>query len=393
MPLVVISANTSWYIHTFRLRLIRTLLQQGFHVALVAPWDEYAPRLEEEGCRVLSLRLQSKSTNPLTEIRTLYHYFRLYFSLRPAVALHFTPKPNIYGSLAARLLGIPCINNIAGLGTAFIRKGWLSTVSRGLYRISQKHPRKVFFQNKDDMQVFLDSALVRRDGVELLPGSGVDLQKFSPRSDVRNQGSGDRARGSDGGDGVRFLLIARLIWDKGIGEYADAAGMIKARYPEAEFLLLGFVDHGNPGAVPEERILGWEKEGILTWVGRREDVRPFIAEADCVVLPSYREGTPRTLLEAAAMARPLIAADSIGTREPVEDGINGYLCCPGDAQDLAEKMERIINMGRESREQMGWQGREKMIREYDENIVIEKYLRAIRGALKDHKEEDHAKQE
>ena len=392
MPLIALSANTSWYIYTFRLRLIRTLLQQGFHVAIVAPWDEYATRLEEEGCRVQSLRLQSKSTNPLTEIRTLYGYFRLYFSLRPAIALHFTPKPNIYGSLAARVLGILCINNIAGLGTAFIRKGWLSIVSRQLYKLTQRHASRVFFQNRDDLDFFVRSGLVPEASSDLLPGSGVDLEKFLPTSDISGQMSDLRRQTpatrrqtpknslqrSDSEDSVRFLLIARLIWDKGIGEYAEATRIIKARYPETEFVLLGFVDHNNPGAVPEETIHDWEAEGLLRWVGSQEDVRPFIADADCVVLPSYyREGTPRTLLEAAAMAKPLIGADSIGTREPVEDGETGYLCQPRDTEDLAEKMERIIRMGSEARQQMGWRGREKMEREYDENIVIQKYMEAI----------------
>jgi glycosyltransferase involved in cell wall biosynthesis len=334
--------------------------------------------MEEEGCDFISIKLLSKSTNPVTECRSLTEYYRAYSRLRPSAALHFTPKPNIYGALATKMLGIPCVNNIAGLGTAFIRNSWLSIVSRGLYRISQRHSRKVFFQNKDDMRLFLDSAVIHRDRAELLPGSGVDLQKFAPPSDVKNQSFGNRARKSDGGDRVRFLLIARLIWDKGIHEYVEAARLIKARYSGTEFILLGSPDHGNPSAVPEERIRGWEKEGVLTCVGRQDDVRPFISDADCVVLPSYREGTPRTLLEAAAMAKPLIAADSIGTREPVEDGETGFLCRPRDAHDLAEKMERIINMGHERREQMGWRGREKMIREYDENIVIEKYLQAIR---------------
>jgi glycosyltransferase involved in cell wall biosynthesis len=197
----------------------------------------------------------------------------------------------------------------------------------------------------------------------------VDTKKFAPLI---------RGRKSEVGGQVQFLLIARLIWDKGVGEYAEAARSLKTKYPNTEFTLLGFVDWNNPSAVPEDTIHSWEREGILRWVGSQDDVRPFLSEADCVVLPSYyREGTPRTLLEAAAMAKPLIAADSIGTREPVDDGETGFLCRPRDAHDLAEKMERIINMGHESREQMGWRGREKMIREYDENIVLEKYLKAI----------------
>jgi glycosyltransferase involved in cell wall biosynthesis len=239
-----------------------------------------------------------------------------------------------------------------------------------MYKVSQSRAARIFFQNKDDLEQFTSKGLVPKGATELLPGSGVNTEKFAPL--IRN-------RRSEVGGCVRFLLIARLIWDKGIGEYAEAARIIKAKYPNTEFMLLGFVDWNNPAAVPEDTIHGWQEEGILRWVGSQDDVRCFISQADCVVLPSYyREGTPRTLLEAAAMAKPLIAANSIGTREPVEDGETGFLCRPRDAEDLAHKMERIINMGRKSREQMGWLGREKMIREYDENIVIEKYLKAIR---------------
>jgi glycosyltransferase involved in cell wall biosynthesis len=367
---IILSANTSWYIHNFRLSLINHLQEEGFIVCIVASEDEYSNFLEKYGCRFIPITLDNKGTNPLRDSQTIFAYRSIYSSLQPSVALHFTPKPNIYGSLAARTLGILCINNIAGLGNAFIKNGLLSRIVRQMYKVSQSRAARVFFQNREDLEHFTSKRLVPKQTTELLPGSGVDTEKFAPLTkDPRSEVEGQ----------VRFLLIARLIWDKGVGEYAEAARSLKAKYPNTEFTLLGFVDWNNPAAVPEGTIHGWEEEGILHWVGRQDDVRCFISQADCVVLPSYyREGTPRTLLEAAAMAKPLIAADSIGTREPVDDGETGFLCRPRDAHDLAEKMERIINMGRESREQMGWRGREKMIREYDENIVIEKYLKAIR---------------
>jgi glycosyltransferase involved in cell wall biosynthesis len=346
------------------------LQEEGYTVCVVAPEDEYSDFLEKYGCRFIPITLDNKGTNPIRDAQTIFSYRSIYSSLKPSVALHFTPKPNIYGSIASRMLGIPCINNIAGLGNAFIKNGLLSRIVRHMYKVSQSRAARIFFQNRDDLEQFTSKRLVPKRVTELLPGSGVDTEKFTPL--ISDRSSEDSSQ-------VQFLLIARLIWDKGVGEYAEAARSLKAKYPNTEFTLLGFVDWNNPAAVPEDTIHGWEEEEIIRWVGRQDDVRSFISKADCVVLPSYyREGTPKTLLEAAAMAKPLIAADSIGTREPVEDGITGYLCRPRDAHDLAEKMEWIINMGHESREQMGWRGREKMIREYDENIVIEKYLKAIR---------------
>ncbi len=409
------------------MHLIRALLDQGHKVSIVAPRDEYTIRLEQAGCTFTPIRINNQGTNPVTETLTVWSYLRIYSRLKPEIILHFTPKPNIYGSMAAGMLKIPCINNISGLGTAFIREGLLGRVVRILYRLSQRSADKVFFQNKDDLDMFVASGLVKAHKAGLLPGSGVDVEKFNLRlrdlgiqrlRDWGIEGLGDLGieelrdsgieegrccnqssidiyqpsnegqdfqygpRESNPGTGVVFLLIARLIWDKGIREYAEAARIIKTGYPEAEFRLLGFVDENNPGAVPEETIREWEEEGILKWLGRQDDVRPYIAAADCVVLPSYyREGTPRTLLEAAAMGKPLIAADTVGTREPVQDGVTGYLCRPRDAGDLAGQMERMINIGHEKRLEMGQRGREKMEREYDENIVINKYMQVIQEIL------------
>ncbi len=388
--LVVVAANTAWYAYSFQSAVLKMLLEEGYAVAVAAPEDEYAAQIVALGCRFVPIRLNSKSTNPLTELKTLAGFFLLYRRLRPAAVLHYTPKPNIYGALAARALGIPTVSNIAGLGNAFVKTGLLSRVVKLLYRASQRAVIRVFFQNSDDMRMFIDTGICRPEQAGLLPGSGVDLERFAPPEDTP---AGTTARAHRPTEGrptgragapqpVRFVLIARLLWDKGVGEFAEAAALVRARYPQAEFQLVGFVDHNNPSAVPEEMLRRKQAEGVLEWVGRQDDVRPFIAEADCVVLPSYyREGTPRSLLEAAAMARPLIAADSIGCREPVEDGVTGLLCRPRDAADLAEKMTQIIELGAEQRAAMGRRGREKMRREYDVRIVTGRYRDTLRAAL------------
>ena len=347
------------------------LLEKNFHVVIVAPPDEYSSKLKELGCGYFPVQFNNKGKNPFLELRTIFDYFSIYSSIQPSLILHYTPKPNIYGSIAARFLGVACINNVAGLGSAFAKEGILSLIVKHLYRFSQKSVRRVFFQNKDDMKMFVTSSIVTPQQADLLPGSGVELEKFSPREKTPSKE-------------ICFLLIARLIWEKGVGEFVDAARLVRSVHPEARFQILGYIDDKNPGAIPEKTIHGWVSEGLVEWIGRQEDVRPFIAEADCVVLPSYyREGTPRTLLEAASMAKPLIAADSIGCREPVDDGVNGFLCRPRDPADLASKMNSIIEMGSAKRQFMGRQGRIKMEVEYDSAIVTQRYVEAISSLFHD----------
>jgi len=366
-PVITISSNTSWYIHNFRLSLIKNIQGKGIDVCVIAPEDDYSEKLRNENCRFISIDIDSKGTNPIRETRVIRDYREIYALIKPVLALHYTPKPNIYGSFAAQSLNIPFINNIAGLGTAFIKGGLLSKIVSYLYRLSQSRAVLVFFQNPDDLNLFVTSRLVHRDRVALLPGSGVDVHKFKPFQNPVTENSALTC----------FLLIARLIWDKGVGEFYGAAKIIKKKYPEAQFKLLGFVDHNNPSAISEAEIRSWEKEGVISWLGRTDDVRHYISEATCVVLPSYREGTPKSLLEAASMAKPLITTDCIGCRQTVDDGENGFLCQPRSAEDLAVKMEKILLMPADEIAIMGQKGRDKMIREFDEKIVIDAYMEAI----------------
>ena len=361
---VVIALNTAWNLVNFRYGLIRALVKAGYDVVAVAPVDEYAARLSSLGCRFVALPMDNKGTHPGRDLLLLWRFFWLLRRERPAVFLGYTVKPNVYGSLAAQLLGIPVVNNIAGLGAVFIKGGWLARFVRGLYRLALSRSAKVFFQNDDDLRLFVEGGLVRAVQTDRVPGSGVDLSRFTP------QPLPDKGR-------IRFLLIARLLWDKGIGEYVEAARILKRRGVNAEFCVLGFLDVQNPTAVSRTQMDGWVTEGLVNYLGVADDVRPFIAESDCVVLPSYREGTPRTLLEAAAMGRPIVTTDAVGCREVVDDGVNGFLCRLRDAIDLAEKMEQLVKLTPEARHEMGRQGRQKMEREFDEKIVIGKYLAAI----------------
>ncbi len=366
---VLIALNTAWNLVNFRSGLIRALVASGYEVAAVAPPDEYISRLEELGCRFVPLPMDNKGTHPGRDLLLLWRFYQLLWRERPDVYLGYTVKPNVYGSLAAHALGIPVINNIAGLGTVFIKEGWLTRLVRGLYRLALFRSAKVFFQNDDDRAMFVARGLVRAAFTDRLPGSGIDLARFSPVP-LSSQPP------------LRFLLIARMLWDKGVGEYVEAARLLKGRAAKAEFCLLGFLDVQNSAAISRQQMDEWVAEGVVRYLGVSDNVASEIAAADCVVLPSfYREGVPRTLLEAAAMGRPIITTNSVGCREVVDDGVNGYLIRPRDAADLAEKMEQIIALSSAARTAMGIRGREKVEREFDEQIVIGKYLAAIAEAL------------
>jgi glycosyltransferase involved in cell wall biosynthesis len=365
---VMISINASWNIYNFRAGLIRGLQQSGYEVVAAAPLDDYSARLEELGCHHVALPMDSNGSSPLKDGLLFLRYLRLLRRERPDVFLGYTIKPNIYGSLAARLLGIPVINNVSGLGTAFIHDTWLTRLVELLYRLALRSSKTIFFQNTDDRNLFVASKLARLEQTSLVPGSGVDLDKFRPQPSLAPPGSSTSPC---------FLLIARMLWDKGVGEYVEAARLVKKLVPGARFQLLGFINAGNPMAISRAEIDAWAREGAVEYLGVADDVRGVIEKADCVVLPSYREGTPRTLLEAAAMGKPLITTDAPGCRNVVDDGVNGFLCTVGDANDLAEKLITFASLNPARRREMGLASRLKAEAEFDERIVVNRYLAAL----------------
>jgi glycosyltransferase involved in cell wall biosynthesis len=367
---VVISYNTSWYVWNFRMPLIAALRERGYEVVVLAPTDEYTARIVATGVAHRPLPLDAKGRNPLRELAAVAAFLRAYRELRPDLVLQYTIKPNIYGSIAARFLGIPAINNITGLGAAFEGAGPIRLVVRALYRFALGKVERVFFQNPDDREFFLRDGLVSEDRCGLLPGSGVDLAKFQPLPR---------------GDGpFTFLFVGRLLKAKGVEDLVRAAAIVKAKMPEARIRLLGKRDDEDPGAADPRLLDEAAAAGIVELAGTADDVRHFLAASDCVVLPSYyREGTPRSLLEAAAMGKPLIAADSVGTREPVEAGKNGLLCRPRDGEDLAARMLELASAGGERLARMGAASRRIAEERFDEGIVIGAYLEAAGRILQD----------
>ncbi|WP_338925947.1 glycosyltransferase family 4 protein [Mycetohabitans endofungorum] len=363
---VVLVANTLWSIVIFRPGLLRTLVGMGVDVVVMAPVDDTLPRARELNVRVIPLELSAKGTNPLHDLGLVRTLVTRYRALKPDLVFHYTIKPNIYGSIAAKLAGVPCIAVTTGLGYAFVNTNLVARVAKVLYRFAFRFPREVWFLNGDDRQDFVAQRLVDPVKTQVLPGEGIDLAHFAPRAAGMPDGK------------MRFLLIARMLWDKGVGEYVEAARLVRAVYPQAVFQLLGATDVANPSAISAEQMRTWAAEGVVEYLGTTQDVRDIIARADCLVLPSYREGVPRTLLEGAAMAKPLVATKVIGCREVVVDGETGLLCAPRDAADLARKLQHIIEMGPDARATMGARGRRMVEQRYDERIVIERYLEAMR---------------
>ncbi len=372
---ILIALNSAWNLLNFREGLIRAFVADGHTVVLAAPSDDNVPALELLGARFVHLPMSTHSTNPLKDFALLLRMFQILRRERPDVLLCYTSKPNVYGSLAAQALNIPVFNNIAGLGSVFIRGGWLASLLLQLYRLALFSSQKVFFQNPDDLQMFLSLGLVVKSQTVLLPGSGVNLLKFQqmPLPYLKSK----EFKQSECSKRFVFLMVARMLKDKGVEEYVQAARLLKSKHLQVECALLGFIDADNPNAIKAKQIQDWVDEGVVGYWGTSKDVREQLLLADCVVLPSYREGTPRSLLEAAAMGRPLITTDVPGCREVVHHGVNGLLCQPSDANDLAKQMISLLSMTDKKIQEMGNASRQLMELNFGEQRVIEQYSKAL----------------
>jgi glycosyltransferase involved in cell wall biosynthesis len=360
---VLVSANSAWNIVNFRLGLLRALKGAGYDVAVAAPADGHEKDLDE--FRFLPIPMERSGMNPVADLQLLARYRTIMRDVMPAAYLGFTIKPNVYGSIAARMARVPTINNISGLGTMFLGRGWQSRLAHALYRVALRRSATVFFQNPDDLCEFVETRTVRAEQATLLPGSGIDLDRFKP-APVTNDGP------------PLFLFVGRLLADKGVREFVDAARMVRAALPRARFRLVGGLDSGNRSAIGADEVEGWRQSGSVELIGEAEDVRPHLAAATAVVLPSYREGMPRVLLEAAAMGRPLIASDVPGCNAIVSPGENGLLCKPRDAQSLAEAMLQMAALPAERRLAMGSAARQTAQRNFDQRLVFDAYLSALR---------------
>ncbi|WP_282154070.1 glycosyltransferase family 4 protein [Ruegeria atlantica] len=363
---ILVTVNAAWNIVNFRRALIEHLIQSGHSVTVLAPPDDSVEQIRALGCRFLPLGMSAEGMNPMGGLKMIMVFRKLFRREKPDIVLSYTIKNNIFGAIAARHCGVPFVPNVTGLGTAFLSGSLLEKVAERLYRHAFSALPTVFFQNRDDRELFVQRGLIRKSQAELLPGSGIDLQRFTAAPYPADT------------DAPVFLMIARLLRDKGAMEYVEAARLLRQSHPGARFQMLGPVGAENRTAIGQDTVDGWVNEGIIEYLGTTSDVRPFIAAAHCVVLPSYREGAPRTLIEAAAMARPLIATDVPGCREVVEAGQTGLLCDVRSGSSLARVCKLFLDMPHAEQAAMGQAGRAKMTAEYDQSLVISAYCEVIK---------------
>jgi glycosyltransferase involved in cell wall biosynthesis len=371
---VAFVSNSAWSVYNFRLEVISSLVQQGYEVLVMAPDDDYSTHLREAGCRFIPIRFDNKSKNPLQDIRFYLQLKRLYRQHRPDFIFHYVAKPNIYGSLAAAANGIPSVAVITGLGYAFAKKNWLYRIMRALYTKALRKAREVWFLNNEDARVFIDERIVNIEKVKVLPGEGINTDHFAPTI--------EKVRSSD--ETFIFLMSTRLLKSKGIGLYADAARILKKKNYDVRFELIGFFEDHHPDSITQEDLVRWEREGLIHYAGFADDVRPFLQKTDCFVFPSfYNEGIPRCLMEAASMELPIITSLNRGCKEVVLNNSTGYICNRHDPFDLADKMEKIINLTPEERRRMGKNGRALVIRKFNVSHVIDEYTDTLQRDLPD----------
>lgn len=368
---IALFANTDWYLYNFRLSLIRKLRDEGAEVLLLSPPGPYGEKLLEMGFRWQPLPMDRRSLNPLAEAALLNTIRGLLKREAPDIIHGFTIKPAVYGSLAGRLAGVKGrVNSVAGLGYVFIseepRARLLRPVVRTLLKLALGGAgARLILQNPDDVTLFRQAGLARDDRVRLIQGSGVDCSRFTPGA--------DRTPGAP----LKVLLATRLLWDKGMQEFIDAARMLKADGRNVRFLVAGEPDPGNPATVPVEAVKSWADEGLIEWLGHVSDMPALLADADVVVLPSYREGLPKTLIEAAACARPLITTDVPGCREVVTHEVDGLLVPVKAAKPLADAIARLDD-DPVLAARLGLAARKKVLALFDETIVVERTLAVYR---------------
>lgn len=362
---VAVIANSSWYLWNFRRRLLERLRDEGHEPIAVSPVDPYAAQLAASGFQHIDWPMHASSTHPWHELRSVWRLRRVLRSARADVLLSYTPKGNIYTGFASMGTSMAFVPNVSGLGSGFLGEGMTAALLRRMFKLTFARARHVFFQNPDDEQLFIQTGVVDSARCSRVPGSGVDLARFSPSPlPLREPRT--------------LLYVGRLLTDKGVRELVDAVRMLKSSGLELDIRLLGPADARNPTAITFAEVEQWVAAGLVRYLGTADDVRGAIADADAVVLPSYREGTPRSLLEASAMGRPCITTDVPGCRSVVVDGVTGWLVKARDAGALAQAIRDFATSPTGRLEQMGAAARARMQAEFDEAIVLERYTMLLR---------------
>lgn len=361
MSKILFLVNHDVVIYNFRLELVERLLADGHQVVISSPYGERIEDLKALGCEYHKIDIARHGMNPLKELKLISEYKKLLAQVKPDMVFAYTIKPNIYGSIACRSKKIPCVANITGLGTAVENGGIVQKITVFLYKFAFTKVQRVFFQNTENMQFFVDNniALGKHD---LLPGSGVNLQRFTPLDYPK-------------GDTVEFAFISRIMKAKGIDQYIEAAQYIKEKYPNTVFHICGFCEDAY-----EEKLEDLAKKNIVKYHGMVRDIKGFLQNVHCTIHPTYYpEGISNVLLETSACARPIITTNRAGCREVIDDGVNGFIVNQRDSRDLIEKIEKFLALSWQERCDMGIAGRAKVEREFDRQIVVEKYIDELKA--------------
>lgn len=358
---VLILANSGIVSYRFRKELFEDLLKRDYEVAVSQPPDRFVPLLEEMGCSVFETEIDSRGTNPLKDLSLLFQYTKMMKESQPDIVLTYTIKPNVYGGLAARMLRIPYISNVTGLGTAVANGGWLSRITLFLYKMGLEEAKRVFFQNRENLDFFRSNEVVTKNAT-LVPGSGVNVDEYSYLEYPKES------------EPTRFLFIGRIMKDKRIEEFLYAAKRITQEYPRVEFDVIGaYVGEYR------ERLSDLVLQKVIRYHGEVEDVRPHLKRAHAVVLPSYHEGLSNVLLEGAASGRPILASTVSGCKETFDEGETGFGFVAKDAENLVFAMQKFLFLNYEKKREMGLNGRKKIVRCFDRKQVVKAYMAEIEG--------------
>lgn len=366
---IVFSSNISWSIYNFRLGLLRSLLEDGHEIFTIASHDKYSNKLEKEGFSYYKININNNSKNPLEDLKTIYKYYMLYKKIKPHVICHNAIKPNIYGTIAAKLLGIPVINNISGLGTLFIRKSISTSIAKLLYRHSQGYANIVFFQNSHDSSLFVNENLVNIKKVRLIPGSGVDTSLFQPKTKTKK-------------NIFSFIFVGRFLKDKGMLELYDAViGLSKIRN-DFKVILLGSRYVSNETSISEVQLNLFKTNNFFHVFGHTDNVQNELGKADCLILPSYREGLSKVLIEAGSSGIPCITTNVPGCKDVITDNYNGLIIEPKSSESLLVAMEKMLKFEYSTLSKLGKNARRNIIENFSMQKINTIYKNEINKVLK-----------
>lgn len=364
-----IVSNTSFNIANYRLGLINSLQQEGHHIIAIAPHDEHTIRITNAGVEHIEIKgLARKGTNPLNDLLLIRELRKIYKEAKLDLVLQYTIKPNIYGTFAAKSLGIKTFCTVTGLGYIFLSDGIANTIAKKLYQKAFSKSDYVIFQNQDDEDIFLENGLLTKENHAVFPGSGLDTDFYHP----------DYCSKKEKTNKIIFLMVSRLLTDKGIIEYIETARSVKEKHPETHFQVLGELDEHNPAAISEAQLKEWLQEGVIEYFPFATDIRPYVCQADCIVLPSYREGLPRVIVEGMSMEKFCITTDAPGCKDTMMDGESGFIAKARSTDSLTEKILEYISLDINEKINISKNGRMRVLEKFDQHVVNRKYSNLIR---------------